>query len=163
MQIFKLLQKESKFKIDRVCIAGSAGKRTTIFDSDIDCVLFINDERPLFEGVLDDFKKVLIEAKPFGIKKTDLVIYKSKTRKFSLHLKAMGFEFDILPATNFTKGYQLDGDELIDKQQQQVLAEIGNNPQKAYEYSSSLAEAAIRFMRKQSSFVHEMVRITKFW
>lgn len=87
-----------------------------------------------------------------------------RKKKYSVQFKALDFDFDILPAANFTVGLQADGDELIDIQQKQVLARIKQDPEKyGYLYSSSLADAAIRFMERQIGFVNETVRIAKFW
>lgn len=157
LQIFKLIQLKSKFKVGHVCIAGSTGKKTTIITSDIDCVLFINNELPLFEDVLDEWKDILTMTDSYQIRDVH-------TTKYSLQFKAFDFEFDILPAVNFTVGMQLDGDTLINIQQQRVLAHIKKDPKKySYPYSSSLADASNRFMERQNGFVNEMVRIAKFW
>lgn len=140
-------------------MAGSTGKKTTIIDSDMDIVLFINDERPPFKDVLDDFENILIIKEDNSLK-----IRNIKATPFSIHFKAMSFEFDFLPAANFTKGLQLDGDLLIDIQQEKVLEKIKEHPKEnCYMYSNSLADAAIRFMKQQSGFVNEIVRIAKFW
>ncbi|XP_055298386.1 2'-5'-oligoadenylate synthase 1A-like [Sitodiplosis mosellana] len=155
--IIELLQTKSKFDIGRVCIAGSIGKKLTIIGSDIDFVLFINDERPMFGDVLEDFDNILTMTDSFNIRDVHVT-------KYSIQFKALGFEFDVLPAANFTKGLQLQGDTLIDIQQQRVLEHIAQDPKKyGYMYSSSLAEAAVRFMKQQDGFVNEMVRIAKFW
>lgn len=157
LQIIKLLQQKSKFDIGHVCIAGSTGKKTTITSSDVDCVLFINDEQPTFNSVLDDFENILNITDSFKIRDVH-------TTKYSIQFKALDFDFDILPAANFTVGLQADGDKLIDIQQQRVLTRIEQDPEKyGYLYSSSLAEASIRFMKSQNGFVNEMVRISKFW
>lgn len=137
-------------------MAGSSGKKTTIFGSDIDCVLFINKKRPPFEDVLEDFEEILNLTDSFNIRDV------RKTR-FSIQFKALEFDFDFLPAVNFTEGLQLRGDELIDKQQEAVLRIIKQNPKDGYKYSSSLARSSVRFMKRQDGFVNEMVRITKFW
>ncbi|XP_055298394.1 uncharacterized protein LOC129566463 [Sitodiplosis mosellana] len=156
-KIIKLLQTKSKFDVGRVCIAGSIGKKITIIGSDIDCVLFINDERPMFGDVLDDFENILTMTDSFNIRD----VHKTK---HSIQFKALGFEFDILPAANFTNGLQLQGDALINTQQQRVLAYIKKDPKKyGYMYSSSLTDAVIRFMKRQDGFVNEMVRIARFW
>lgn len=84
--------------------------------------------------------------------------------KFSIQFKALEFDFDILPAANFTVDIQADGDELIDIQQKRVLAHIKQDPKKyGYLFSGSLADAAVHFMKQQDGFAHEMVRLAKFW
>lgn len=125
--------------------------------SDIDCVLFINDEQPPFKDVLEDFENILNMTDSFNIRDVH------KTR-YSVQFKALEFEFDILPAANFTKGLQADGDVLIDIQQERVLRIIEQDPKKnGYMYSSSLAFSVIRFMKQQNGFVNQMVRLAKFW
>lgn len=156
-QIIKLIQTRSKFDIGRVCISGSSGKKTTVISSDIDVVLFINDETPRFTDVLEDFENILTMTDSFKIRDVN-------KRKYSIHFKALDFEFDVLPAANFTQSIQANGDDLIDIQRERVLAQIRKDPKKyCYMYSSSLAEAATRFMRRQPGFANEMVRIAKFW
>lgn len=115
--------------------------------------MFINEERPPFDDVLEDIENILTISNSFNIRDV-------KTTQCSVQFKAMDFDFDILPAANFTKGLRLD---TINIQQQRVLAEIKRDPKKGYMYSSSLAEAATRFMTKQNGFANEMVRIAKFW
>lgn len=157
LQIFILIKQRSKFKVGRVCIAGSTGKKTTIMGSDIDGVLFINDELPPFEDVLDDWEDILTMTDSYQIQDV-------RKKTFSINFKAFDFEFDILPAANFIVGIQADRDTLIDMQQQRVLAHIAKDPKKyGYSYSSSLADASIRFMERQNGFVNEMARIAKFW
>lgn len=152
-----VLKQKSKFDVGRVCIAGSAGKKTTIIDSDIDCVLFINNELPLFEEVLKDWEDILTMTDSFNVRDV-------RTTKYSIQFKALKFDFDILPAVNFTVDIQAGGDTQIDIQRQRVLAHIEKDPKKyGYSYSSSLADSSVRFMNRQSGFVHEMVRIAKFW
>lgn len=154
LQIFELIQRKSKFNVGRVCIAGSTGKKTTIISSDIDCVLFINEKLPPFKDVLEDFENILIMTDSYDIRDV-------RKTKYSLQFKSLGFDFDILPAVNFTVGLQVDGDKLIDIQQQRVLKYIKQDPERyGYSFSSSLADAAVRFMERQNGFVNEMVRIS---
>lgn len=152
-----MLEANSKFNIGRVCIGGSTGKKTMIMNSDIDLVLFVNGERPPFARVLEDFENSLTMSASYNIR--DI-----RTTKYSIQFKALEFEFDLLPAVNFTNGLPVGGDELIDIQQQEVLGRIEQDPRKyGYMYSSSLADATVRFMKQQSGFVHEMARIAKIW
>lgn len=133
------------------------GKKTTIIDSDIDCVLFINEKEPPFKNVLEDIENILTMTDSFNIRDV-------RKTKYSIQFKALNFDFDLLPAANFTVGIQADGDTLIDIQQQRVLEHIKRDPKKyGYLYSSSLADSTVRFMQRQDGFVNEMVRIAKFW
>lgn len=157
-QIVKLLQKESRFDIGQFCIAGSSGKRTTIFNSDIDCVLFINDECPPFEKVLTDFQEILELTESFKIR--DI-----RTTQYTVQFKVNDFEFDIQPAANFFPHCEdKTGDELSDDQHCRTLDINKLDPSKyGYLYSGSLARATVQFMKRQDGFAHEMVRLAKFW
>lgn len=151
-----ILKQQSKYKVDRIAIAGSIGKRTSLCGSDVDCVLFINDEHPPFDHVLSDFKIVLDESnigKHFKIRKANI----------SLQVKNDDFKLDLVPATNFIKNTKKTR-RLIQLQQKLVLQYIEQNPTEyGYIYSSSLAEASVKFMKNRSGFAHEMARIAKYW
>lgn len=114
MNLFKT---KSRFPIGRVCIAGSTGKKTTINNSDVDCVLFINDAQPPFAAVLDDLENILTMADAYKIRNV-------RKTKYSIQFKAFDLDFDILPAANFTVNESVGGDALINLQQQRVLAHI---------------------------------------
>lgn len=151
----KLLQDKSRFKIGQVCIAGSTGKKTTIFSSDVDCVLFINDTNPPFKEVLEDFYDILTMTDSFKIRDVRLT-------KFSVQFKANDLDFDLLPAANFS--YDQIGDHSSDEQHRKTLDRIKRDPRKfGYLYSGSLANEAVKFMKRQDGFAHEMVRLSKFW
>lgn len=155
-QIADLLKEKSQFDIGFISTAGNSGKKTTIMQSHFDCVLFINDQLPSFEKVIDEFEDILeISEYPIEIhRRTDYVI----------QFKVRGFEFDFLPAPNFvTKSSQCSSGR-IDQQQRATLNQIKADPETlSYKYSTALSQAVLRFMKKQSSFVHEMVRVAKFW
>lgn len=156
-QVIKFLQAKSKFKIGKVCIAGSTGKKTTIMGSDIDFVLFINGKEPPFEDVLDDLQNIVDMSDKFNMGK-------ARKTPYSIRFKALEFDFDVLPAANLTVGLHVGGDEFIDEQQNQVLKIIAKDPKKySYMYSSSLAYSAVRFMKQQDGFVNDMVRLAKYW
>ena len=155
-QICKLLQAKSKFPIGFVKMAGSSGKKTTIQQSDFDCVLFVNGEEPVFDEVLDDFESIL-QMSVYPIKGIKLT-------RYSIQFRIDVFDFDFLPASNFVEKNGLSGDSLIDQQQRSTLDRIKHDPSKlCHRYSAGLSQAVVRFMKKQSSFVHDMVRIAKFW
>lgn len=152
-----MLQAKSRYSIDRVCISGSAGKKTTITGSDYDVVLFINGRLPPFKDVLNDFEDILNATDSYHIREV-------RTTRFSIQFKALNFEFDFLPATNFAQGIQGDIDQIIRKQKEELLKRIKEDPEKnGYMYSSSLAEATIDFIKRQDSFAHQMMRIAKTW
>lgn len=150
-----MLKTNSRYKISHALIAGSGGKQTAIIDSDVDCVLFLNDELPRFDAVLDDWENIFIVSEGLGI-------HQIRTTKFSIQFKSKNFDFDFLPATNFTKGYS--GDHVMEMQQKITLEHIQKNPEKySYLFSSALAQSVVDFIRKQEGFVNEMIRIAKFW
>lgn len=160
-QILELFQfqKKSQYKIGQICMAGSVGKKTTIMGSDMDCVLFINDEMPPFEDILDEFEDILTLSTSFNIRNV------RKTR-YSVQFSADEFDFDILPAPNMVKKEigSDDDEDLVALQQARVLDVIKRNPEKySYMYSGGLAFSAIRFMKQQDDFAHDMVRLAKFW
>lgn len=158
-QVVRLLQRKSSFKIGQVCIAGSAGKKTTICNSDVDCVLFINEQLPPFKDVLEDFKNILSVTDLFQL--SDLSI-----TQCSIQFRLNNFDFDILPAANFVSNYcqEVNSNVLDDVQQKETLDHIKRDPAKfGYLYSGSLARSTIKFMKRQDGFINEMVRISKFW
>lgn len=78
-----------------------------------------------------DFKNILELTDSYDIRDV-------RKTKYSIQFKALKFEFDVLPAVNFTVGLEADGDKLIDIQQQRVLARIKQNSERnGYSYSSS--------------------------
>lgn len=158
-QIKQILQVRSRYKIDRMCVAGSAGKKTEIFSSDIDCVLFINDVRPPYNDLLKEFNFILKAAKLRNVKITAI-----KTTRYSLQFKAGEFEYDFLPAPNFVRardGKRHDGRKM---QYRKTLEYMARDPEKyKYVYGAALAEATVDFMKTRSGFANEMVRLAKYW
>lgn len=137
-------------------MAGSLGKRTAIVGFDIDCVLFINDQQPPFNNVLDDYENVLNQSDLCELKHV-------RKTKYSIQFNLKDFKFDFLPATNFAVHNNSDYTDL-EMQQWNVLRRIKKNPQKNGDlYSSSLARNTIAFFKRQSGFAHAMVRLAKFW
>lgn len=156
LQVFMRLQQKSRYPIGRQYIAGSAGKKTTIFGFDVDMVLMINEEEPPFKEVLDDFEEIFMIENALDIKNI------RKTR-FSIQFTIDQFDFDILPAPNFVThdGGRADADEM---QQRRTLDRIRRDPERyGYMYSGGLAQVSINFMRRQVDFTHDMVRLAKFW
>lgn len=133
-------------------LAGSYGKRTSINSSDIDIVIFIKGEYPPFTNVLAEFCKIL-RGKVENIKQT----------KYSLQFNIGSLEIDLLPATDLVPENK-GAHDLIQRQQQRTLDIIASVPRsQQYGYSSSLAFSVIDFMKCQSGFAHEMVRLAKLW
>lgn len=106
----------------------------------------------MIENVLENFEDILLLA--------DLPKLKNmwKTR-FSIQFQYDGFDVDLLPAISLIGSNSQSASE----QAYQVLQRIHDKKEKSYHYSSALAETQLSFMRTQSGFVHEVVRICKFW
>lgn len=157
VQIFKVLHQSKK--VDRQYINGSKGKKTTIFDFDIDMVLLINDEEPPFDDVLEKFEMLIRESEYFSkmrnFKKSDI----------SIQFTIDQFDFDVLPAPNFlTRDSDRDDARKRQQQQRRTLDRIKRDPVRyGCMYSGGLAEASIDFMRRQDDFTLDMVRLAKFW
>lgn len=156
-QIFEALKTKSRFHIDHTVIAGSVGKGTAIIDSDIDGILFLNDEHPLFSDVLNEWEDIFTLTDALDVQNV-------RKTKYSIQFTSKTYEFDFLPAPNFVNIPNLAGEERIKIQQQKTLEKISENPKKySYLYSAALAESVLQFIRKQERFVNEMIRIVKFW
>lgn len=104
--------------------------------------------------MLNDFEDILLLAnlpKKLGAMR--------KTR-FSIQFQYGGFDVDLLPAMDFVTTPTKDP---ASEQAFFVLQRICEHKDKAYYYSSALAETQLAFMRKQSPFIHDLVRLCKLW
>lgn len=159
--MFEVLKKKSRFLVDRVFIGGSVGKHTDVISPDFDCVLFINDELPLFEDVIDDFEDILLLNESLQIKEGTIKATKSSLA-FTL---PGGFTVDLLPAANLVpyhnNNMNVTNADLAEAQRVQVLNRIRLNPKNAQIYSSSLAEAQSEFMKTFDGFTHQLARFCK--
>lgn len=151
-KLFELFKQRSNFRIDRVGVFGSIEKKTSIkVDFDFDCVIFVNDVLPPYEDIIDDFENVLIL---YGNRK----MWDISTTSNSIRVIIDNIKFDVVPATNFSHD--------IVKQREQAMNKIRNleNPSRqGYKYSSSMAETQVEFIRNQSEFAHNFIRLAKYW
>jgi hypothetical protein len=157
-KIFRILQRDLKsFSFDRFRIVGSVGKKTAVcVDPDFDLVVFVNEEKPYFERVLSGIEHVLTTS--------DLEIKGIEKSRHSVQFTVNGSSFDLLPAANFVTQYPKPGDPELGKiQWQKTMAYIRRNPSQGYKYGSTVCEIATQFMKDQSSFVHDVARLAKFW
>jgi hypothetical protein len=152
-QLFRELQEKSKYKIDRTRITGSVEKGTAIkTDYDFDLVIFVNNIELPFIDVVEDFEKIL--------RSINFTVIEKNNKKRQIVIKAVkeGIRFDICIAINF--------DQNIVEQRVQVLKiikELPNPPEDSYEYSPSLDESQVEFVKKQSSYAHDLIRLAKYW
>lgn len=98
------------------------------------------------EKVLNDFEDILLLAelpqKVTGMRKT----------RFSIQFGYGGFDVDLLPAIDFVTTKPISNP--ASEQAFHVLKSINEQKNKAYYYSSALAESQLAFMRQQSPFIH---------
>lgn len=164
LQINRLLQRRSRYGISKAKIAGSIGKHTTIVSSDVDLIVFLHLKEEhqnldskgldvLLSNVIDDFEAVL---RNYNIQHP---IKDIATNIYSLTFTVRNIKFDLLPAIDF-----IGNQEDVLQQQQMTLDTMTRNLDRyVYRFSSSLAYSTVEFMKKQSSFAHDMARLAKFW
>ncbi len=153
------MKKNSEHSIDRLLIAGSFGKRTNISQSDADCVVFINDQKPPFDQITKEFYEICNKPEVRNLFNS----FSIKMNRNSINLKINGLEMDVVPATNFVKDLKKH-QSLPHVQQREVLEYIKRNPTEySYKFSSSLAEATVYFMKTRVGFANEIARIAKYW
>ena len=88
------LHKEPKLSVDRVKVAGSFGKMTALPGSDVDLVIFLNNEKPPFTKVLELLKHSLSSLSTYEF---------LKETRYSIQFALNRLKFDLLPAINFGK------------------------------------------------------------
>ena len=140
----KILQK-AKTKVARVVKAGSVGKGTALsLKIDFDCVFFleVGGDPTSF---LEDMEDILMLN--FGIT--------AAKKQKSLSFFHKGFYFDFLPAVQSVKAVQQHGTGEV---QVKAALHSGHKPD-----SAELVEGTVIFMKEQSSFVHTLARLLKFW
>lgn len=145
-----MLQKCSKlYSVAEPYFGGSFGKKTDVINPDLDLVTVVNNiDSPHYEGVLEEFEDILLmNERKLAISCGSI----KRASKFSLQfLFNNGIEVDLLPATNKTPD--------------EVYALLEQKPDMFYSYSSSLVKKQIEFMTSHdSSFVHIIVRLVKYW
>lgn len=157
-KIFLLLQSQSRYKLDRCRLLGGVSKKTSIvLKFDYDCVVYVNDIDPPFDQLLDEWDTILT------LKLKDMVS-DTKLTKHSIQFGIDGFDFDLLPSSNYT-GVNHD----VMKQVKTIWKKIEDVPDVEKQrrlsslYSSGLSELALEFMKKQSGFIHDLCRLAKFW
>lgn len=104
---------------------------------------------------MDDFEDILLLAqlpqKQTGMRKT----------RFSIQFRYGGLDVDLLPAIDFVSAKPIS--DPASEQAFHVLQRICKQKDEAYYYSSALAETQLAFMKSQSPFIHDLVRLCKLW
>lgn len=157
-----LHQWNSVYKIDRIRTGGSCGKDTgTCHKMDLDMTFFINKTEPPFEDCLSELRSWIAEVFCISfsaIKQTDCSL------QFRMYSHDIGKEVkvDLLPAPNFVSQTHY-GVDICKQQQERTLDAIQNSQLTRRVFRSSFTEAAVSFVRNQSEYVRNLVRLTKFW
>lgn len=153
-RVFLLLQRDSEYRLDRVRVAGSIGKKTSIATGhvDYDCVVFINGEEPPFSDVMDEFEALINNFFDTPV----------KTTPYSLQFKLDGIHFDLLPATNEVVRH--DTTDTTGVQVARTLDKIKRIPAGEIRYhSAALTEGALSFIQSRSDFVLRFIKLCKCW
>ena len=116
----------------------------------------MNNEEPPFKEVLDEFRKLI--ARNFTMELDDI----ERTSR-SLQFTIDGIKFDVLPATNMRPH---GSKRIFRPQSEKMFQKIKRSPdpyKTSMENSAAMSEAAVAFVMKQSTFVHQMARLGKYW
>ncbi|CAL8144630.1 unnamed protein product [Orchesella dallaii] len=146
-ELFKTLQKKSKYSIAKNYKGGSFGKKTDVLEADLDLVLVCNKIDPPLKEVLDDFENVLtlygndLKIKENSIKKTERSL-----NFFFLNL----IEVDLLPAV------------WIDNPKD-IWKKIEMDPKNSFYYNPSFVDKQIAFLKSQPGDTHTLIRLVKYW
>lgn len=155
------LEKESQYEI--TILYGSYGKKSRIISSDVDLVIFMKNVHPPFDRLLKRFESILMSMGETD--ESNRITNMRRTRNL-LQFDFDGYEFDLVPATDFISEPYLEARE--DLQQDIVLNKmvwwkLWQCKSARIDYSSSLTSSTFDFMKRQSSFTHDIVRLAKYW
>lgn len=129
------------------------GKRTSVIYPDFDCVVFLNTIEPPLDSVLETFENILRENAeelriiPDSIKRTWITVMVRFDN---------GVEMDLLAACNLSN-------QNPRAQHNLVIERIKQDVKKSPLYSSSLAEMQLDYLKSQSGFTHQLIRLAKYW
>lgn len=121
---------------------------------DFDCVVFLNAIEPPLDSVLEAFENILrdnakeLRIIPDSIKRTWITV----TVRFD-----NGVEMDLLAACNLSRSQNPR------EQHNLVIERIKQDVKKSPLYSSSLAEMQLDYLKSQSGFTHQLIRLAKYW
>jgi hypothetical protein len=125
---------------------------------DYDCVVYINGESPPFKDVINEFQDILLMN--FNLKEDDF-----KVCPRSLQFTIDGIDFDLLTATNMVPPNDRSRDTVM-MQHRLMLEKIkrsGDLRKASTDNSAGLTEASVEFVKRQTTFVHKVARLAKFW
>ncbi|XP_067138959.1 2'-5'-oligoadenylate synthase-like protein 2 [Centruroides vittatus] len=149
--LFEILNRKSKFKIDRIELSCSIEKQIAItMELEFQYIVFINEELPPFKNVIDDFEEILSLEENWNQK---VEIYRSLN---SIRVTLNHMKLDVIPATNFINDASLQRIHIY------KLIKTKRS-QDGYKFSSSLSESRAEFIKRQSKLAHSLIRLVKFW
>ncbi|CAB9530929.1 2'-5'-oligoadenylate [Seminavis robusta] len=156
-QVVRAVQSLPNFGVDRCCVSGSFGKGTALRNFDIDLVLFLNNEQPPFTNSL----RVLTRQLPPMLPGLDMEM----TTPYSVQFCLDGFNFDLLPAPNFTKANHSDKEQMQYKESMKKIAALDEKrfAKDVRYWGPALAESTVKYMKSQPPFVNAAVRLAKLW
>ncbi|XP_021959333.1 2'-5'-oligoadenylate synthase 1 [Folsomia candida] len=170
--IFESIRQSDEISLDRARKAGSIGKGTALGDEfcpDFDLVCFINGHMP-------PFSPALIQAFLRAVKKADRTTqWQIQSITYNQHSvqvevvtgEGVTFKLDILPAANLVQGdHLLNAMERLSIQEKCVGKTMRDRCKRFRErqnFSTSLAEATVSFVRAVPLNVSRIIRIAQYW
>ena len=167
-EIFTMLQKNSKYQLDRCRLVGGLGKKTSVARyADADLVVFYNNKGCAKEDILNDFKNILVKHK--RIRREDIKI----TPNFIMKFKLNDIPIELVIAYNHAVGIPIPTTKtVIDVQRERsyeafkrsALARSGGlHGESVPELGMELTESSVDVIKKQSKFVHDVIILAKYW
>lgn len=165
IKILAALKANSKFPIMRMIYEGRNDKYTAVMFQSLYLTVFVNiNDKPDFVKILEDFEAVI--STTFGINENE--IQHSKCVRFVVPPSGIGgleqsagFVVEILPAVNLVHNPQSLNFAKV--QLDEVTRKIARHPTTHAYYRNSLVEDQLGFMRQQTPFTQDLVRLAKFW
>lgn len=160
-KLFNKLRKESKYcNIDRCVLTGGLGKKTsTKIKCDADVAIFYNGSTKDKKKILNDFQDILMLSTKLDEK--DIKITPHATLQFEMD----GIGFDVVTAKNYARTNERSK---VKSQRINSLQQLKNSkkewelPDKTWVISDT-TESSLEFMKNKSKFVHDVVRLSKYW
>lgn len=144
-EIIQTIEKKTRYIIRRVAKAGSVGKQTAInVKLDYDCLFYIEAHA----GKVEETLRVFLDEVD-NILTLNFADLAGKQTQHTDSFFYKGFYFDFLPCQHL----DLDPEKQVRGalQAQEKTLKV------------SLSEGTVIFMKEQSSFVHQLARLLKFW
>ena len=142
-EIIQTVERKTRFTIRRVAKAGSMAKHTAInVKLDYDCIFYVEEQAAssAVRGFLDDVDNILTLSFP------DLA---GRQTQHADSFFYKGYYFDFLCCQH------------LDQQPEQQVRKALHTQEDTLKVS--LSEGTVIFMKEQSSFVHQLARLLKFW